>query len=204
MWMGLLIAWGEKGSRCAIWKVKVILNGPIWVDTHNLAYPQIMEVSLPLDWRFWRRDWETMLSRSWTLLVAGNELPTLQILPTWRFLTKIARLLLHTETPDGSVVPIWEEADVANVVVLKDIMASRRNANDVELYYTRIPITAERPPDFADLNELIDVVVRTDSSNTPIVVNCQLGRGRSTLTSVSIRFGNIILTGPFYWSACLR
>lgn len=96
------------------------------------------------------------------------------------------------------MVPIWEEADVANVVVLKDIMASRRNANDVELYYTRIPITAERPPDFADLNELIDVVVRTDSSNTPIVVNCQLGRGRSTLTSVSIRFGNIILTGPFY------
>lgn len=96
-----------------------------------------------------------------------------------------SRLLLHTETPDGSIVPIWEEVRSENVVVLKDVMASRTTGNGVELYYSRIPITAERPPDFADLSELIDVVVRTDSTNTPIVVNCQLGRGRSTLTSVS-------------------
>lgn len=64
-------------------------------------------------------------------------------------------------------------------------MTARKTVADgVELYHTRIPITAERPPDFSDLSELIDVVVRTDASNTPIVVNCQLGRGRSTLASV--------------------
>lgn len=96
------------------------------------------------------------------------------------------RLLLHTESSDGSVIPIWEEVHNEDVAVLKDVMESRRSTEDgVELYHTRIPITAERPPDFSDMNELIDVVVRTDSSNTPIIVNCQLGRGRSTLTSVS-------------------
>ncbi|KII85117.1 hypothetical protein PLICRDRAFT_45241 [Plicaturopsis crispa FD-325 SS-3] len=96
------------------------------------------------------------------------------------------RLLLHTETPDGSVIPVWEEVQGENVAILKDIMAERKDVGDnCELYYTRIPITSERPPDFSDLSELIDIVVRTDST-TPIVVNCQLGRGRSTLTSIII------------------
>jgi protein-tyrosine phosphatase len=80
-------------------------------------------------------------------------------------------------------VPIWEEVQSEDVGVLKDIMT---NVSDdgFELCYFRIPITAERPPDFSDLSELMDIVVRFDSTNTPMVVNCQLGRGRSTLTSV--------------------
>jgi Inositol hexakisphosphate len=92
---------------------------------------------------------------------------------------------LHTETSDGTVVPVWEEVTEENILVLKDIMAARRDANGVDLYYNRVPITAEKPPDFADLSDLIDVVMRT-STSTPIVVNCQLGRGRSTLASVRI------------------
>uniref|UniRef100_A0A8H7Y3N0 Inositol hexakisphosphate-domain-containing protein n=1 Tax=Psilocybe cubensis TaxID=181762 RepID=A0A8H7Y3N0_PSICU len=93
------------------------------------------------------------------------------------------RLLLHTETSDGTVVPIWEEVQPENVVVLKDVMASRRDGKHISLQYNRIPITAEKPPDFSDLKDLIDVMVRA-SPNTPIVVNCQLGRGRSTLASI--------------------
>ncbi|CDO71831.1 hypothetical protein BN946_scf184939.g55 [Trametes cinnabarina] len=95
------------------------------------------------------------------------------------------RLLLHTETPDGSVVPIWEEVDPENVMVLKEVMAERRHVDDgVELSYARIPITAERPPDFTDLSELIEVMIRCNTSEVPIIINCQLGRGRSTLTAV--------------------
>ncbi|KAJ4477327.1 inositol hexakisphosphate-domain-containing protein [Lentinula aciculospora] len=93
------------------------------------------------------------------------------------------KLLLHSETQDGTLVPVWEDVDSVNVVVLRDIMESRRDTFGVELVYDRIPITAERPPDFSDLNELIDVVLRC-SNDTPIVVNCQLGRGRSTLASI--------------------
>ncbi|THG97465.1 hypothetical protein EW026_g4541 [Hermanssonia centrifuga] len=93
------------------------------------------------------------------------------------------RLLLHTETPDGSVIPVWEEVNSEDVSVLKDVMASRKQLKGgAELRYVRIPITAERPPDFSDLTELIDVAVR--NPNVPIVINCQLGRGRSTMTSV--------------------
>ncbi|KAK2460946.1 hypothetical protein APHAL10511_007416 [Amanita phalloides] len=93
------------------------------------------------------------------------------------------RLLLHTETPDGAVVPVWEEVQTGDVMVLKDIMASRQYEDGVQLQYARIPMTAERPPDFSDLNELIGVSLRV-SRDTPIVLNCQLGRGRSTLASI--------------------
>lgn len=93
------------------------------------------------------------------------------------------RVLLHTETADGAVIPVWEEVQPEDVAVLKDIMESRKDADSMVLQYHRIPITAEKPPDFTDLSELIDVVLRT-SMNTPIVVNCQLGGGRSTLASI--------------------
>ncbi|KAF8657553.1 hypothetical protein AX16_002190 [Volvariella volvacea WC 439] len=99
------------------------------------------------------------------------------------------RVLLHTETPDGSVVPIWEEVQPEDVVVLKDIMTSRGSHSSntssslPNLKYYRIPITSEKPPDFSDLHELIGVVLRANH-DTPIVVNCQLGRGRSTMASI--------------------
>ena len=97
------------------------------------------------------------------------------------------RLLLHTETPDGSVIPVWEEVESENVSVLKDIMAARRHIDDgTELLYARVPITAERPPDFTDLSDLIDLMVRNSASRAPIVINCQLGRGRSTMTAVGL------------------
>lgn len=94
-------------------------------------------------------------------------------------------MLLHTETPDGTVVPVWEEVHADNVMVLKDVMASRSNSRDDVLQYSRVPITAEKPPDYGDIQDLIRIVLRA-GANTPIVVNCQLGRGRSTLASVRV------------------
>ncbi|PPQ64143.1 hypothetical protein CVT24_008773 [Panaeolus cyanescens] len=93
------------------------------------------------------------------------------------------RLLLHTETADGAVVPVWEDVHPEDVVVLKDIMSASEHTQGLSLQYTRIPITAEKPPDYSDLKALIEVVLRT-SPDTPIVVNCQLGRGRSTLATI--------------------
>ena len=93
-------------------------------------------------------------------------------------------ILLHTETSDGSVVPIWDEVEPKDIAVPKDIMSSR--VSEVEIAYTRIPITSERPPDFSDIESLVDVVVRNYSERTPIVLNCQLGRGRSTIASIVV------------------
>jgi hypothetical protein len=115
----------------------------------------------------------------------------------------VSSLLLHTETSDGSVIPIWEDVAPENVVTLADLMASRRDAGDgVQVQYKRIPITAERPPDFIDLSDLMEVVIRSHATETPIVVNCQLGRGRSTLISVSKAAGvaSVVLLFRFCFS----
>lgn len=69
---------------------------------------------------------------------------------------------------------------------MKDVMsACKASYDDVDVFYRRVPITAERSPDFSDFGELFAVMLSPNMSHTPIVVNDQLGRGRSTLTSVS-------------------
>ncbi|KAJ1307486.1 hypothetical protein OPQ81_001585 [Rhizoctonia solani] len=94
------------------------------------------------------------------------------------------RILLHTENADGSVLPIWDEADPKDIAVPKDVMSAQ--VDEIEIAYKRIPITSERPPDFSDIEALADVVIRTDSERTPIILNCQLGRGRSTVASIVV------------------
>ncbi len=36
------------------------------------------------------------------------------------------------------------------------------------------------------VQRLLDLMLRTDHERTPIVLNCQLGRGRSTITSIIV------------------
>jgi len=71
------------------------------------------------------------------------------------------------------------------VLSLKDIMTRKKHSHGVELQFTRIPITAERAPDPVDMSEMLEHVMRLDEG-TPIVLNCQLGRGRSTMASIII------------------
>ncbi|CAE6515835.1 unnamed protein product [Rhizoctonia solani] len=94
------------------------------------------------------------------------------------------RILLHTENADGTVVPVWDEVDPKDIAVPKDTMSAQ--VDGIEIAYKRIPVTSERPPDFSDIEALADVVIRTDSERTPIILNCQLGRGRSTVASVVV------------------
>lgn len=47
-------------------------------------------------------------------------------------------------------------------------------------------MTAEKPPDFSDISELLSAVLQANVERQPIVLNCQLGRGRSTMTAVLI------------------
>lgn len=97
------------------------------------------------------------------------------------------RLLLHTETHDGSVIPVWEDVRPDSVEALREIMAHRVETEDgTRVHYRRIPITSERPPDFSDLSDLMEVVSRVHSTGTPIILNDQLGRGRSTIASVRV------------------
>ena len=90
------------------------------------------------------------------------------------------RILVHKERDDGVVVPVWEAVQPENVLTLRSAMSSVKIPFD----YHRVPMTAEREPDAADALDLVVLASRTPDG--PLLVNCQLGRGRSTLASVAL------------------
>jgi hypothetical protein len=58
------------------------------------------------------------------------------------------RVLLHTESADKDVVPVWETLEPSDVHSLREVMddvAARSQA--VDLKFVRIPITSESSPD---------------------------------------------------------
>lgn len=58
------------------------------------------------------------------------------------------RILLHTETADGDVVPTWESVDKSNVASMREIMDdAETSAQDIHLSFVRVPITSESSPD---------------------------------------------------------
>lgn len=65
------------------------------------------------------------------------------------------RLLLHSETDSGDVTPLWETIiSASSVKTLKEVMADvaikMGLTEEGSFEYVRIPITAERAPDFSD------------------------------------------------------
>lgn len=100
------------------------------------------------------------------------------------------RILLHTETDDGAIIGMWESATPNAIKTLREIMDEKSNViiggpEKYQLDFRRQPITAEKAPDFEDIKDLIGIVSDAEP-NSPFIVNCQLGRGRSTLTMVCI------------------
>lgn len=123
------------------------------------------------------------------------------------------RLLLHTES-HGDIYAVWEDVNPESVNNIKEIMASRQSTpTGVRIQYHRVPITAEqvqgflyvihlnslmwnkKAPDFSDISELLRVVIESNLSDTPIILNDQLGRGRSTMATVFELFKR----SNYYW-----
>ncbi|GAA5911266.1 hypothetical protein JCM6882_004080 [Rhodosporidiobolus microsporus] len=113
------------------------------------------------------------------------------------------RILVATETDDGSVHPVWEtvasdaegqgegegeEGWETQVKTLREVMDQvGKEVCGERFRFIRVPITAEASPDFHDLREIIETVSSLDLNESAIIVNDQLGRGRTTRTLVIIR-----------------
>ncbi|KAK4703550.1 hypothetical protein P7C70_g2674, partial [Phenoliferia sp. Uapishka_3] len=97
------------------------------------------------------------------------------------------RLLLHTEAERGAVHPVWEVVEhESSIKTLREIMDDIGKKMGIDAMYRRIPITAEKSPDFSDVKEIVEMVAKLDVERTAVIVNCQLGRGRSTRAQVLI------------------
>ncbi len=100
------------------------------------------------------------------------------------------RILLHGESEDGNIVPIWEDCLPEAVSTIKEVIQVVQNEEkddlnfdglkSVQIEYFRVPITAEKPPDVIDIDLLVRIMTRFNLEKSSILVNCQMGSGRST------------------------
>uniref|UniRef100_A0A0K3CRK6 BY PROTMAP: gi/472580415/gb/EMS18219.1/ metal ion binding protein [Rhodosporidium toruloides NP11] gi/647403677/emb/CDR49761.1/ RHTO0S32e00298g1_1 [Rhodosporidium toruloides] n=1 Tax=Rhodotorula toruloides TaxID=5286 RepID=A0A0K3CRK6_RHOTO len=99
------------------------------------------------------------------------------------------RILVANEADDGSVNPVWEAVEGENQVkTLREVMDAVGKDECGEVFrFIRVPITAEKFPEFSDLRDIIETVTELDMDESAIVVNDQLGRGRTTRTLVIIK-----------------
>ena len=109
------------------------------------------------------------------------------------------KILLHSETSLGTVVPTWEDLRQDAILTLNAAMAVLGNeaqnipiqnpeyAVPVSLTYYRVPTTSESIPEPSHFDHLISIISKVDLSSTGIILNCQIGLGRSTYgTGLSI------------------
>ena len=100
------------------------------------------------------------------------------------------RILLHGESEDGNIVPIWEDCLPEAVSTIKEVIQVVQNEEKddnnldglgiVQIEYFRVSITAEKPPDVIDIDLMVRIMTRVNLEKSSIIVNCQMGSGRST------------------------
>ncbi|OZJ03826.1 hypothetical protein BZG36_03823 [Bifiguratus adelaidae] len=111
------------------------------------------------------------------------------------------RILLHSETSNGEVVPIWEDVSPENILTFKEVMeqvqfdteitedsdTANEDHHAMKVNYKRVPITAEQPPELRDFDEIVQLIGHLDLRDARIIVNCQIGLGRSTVgTAIAV------------------
>eukprot|EP00510_Aplanochytrium_minuta_P003951 CAMPEP_0184019890 /NCGR_PEP_ID=MMETSP0954-20121128/9022_1 /TAXON_ID=627963 /ORGANISM="Aplanochytrium sp, Strain PBS07" /LENGTH=624 /DNA_ID=CAMNT_0026301645 /DNA_START=72 /DNA_END=1947 /DNA_ORIENTATION=+ len=102
--------------------------------------------------------------------------------------------LLHDEDDIG-LTPVWENVDTRpesnGIMTPRDLYAAIRKELNVDVMAFRVPITDEQAPKLSDYDRLISIA-RKIPENAHIVVNCQMGRGRTTT-------GLVVVSALRYW-----
>jgi hypothetical protein len=100
------------------------------------------------------------------------------------------RILLHGEDKEGNVLTTWEEVNVNDVMTVREVMHtiasevieefvssnsdsdnfSIKRSNENVLDYHRVPITAEKPPEWTDFDEIRSLISSTDLSKTALIM----------------------------------
>ncbi|RCH91776.1 hypothetical protein CU097_012255, partial [Rhizopus azygosporus] len=113
------------------------------------------------------------------------------------------RILLHGEDSNGNVLSSWEDVDIQDIMTVREVMEfaalevrqtydssdddsdnTKQPAVSNILEYYRVPITAEKAPEWRDIDDLQALVTGVDHSKTAIIMNDQVGLGRSTTGTI--------------------
>ncbi|KAI9351265.1 inositol hexakisphosphate-domain-containing protein [Obelidium mucronatum] len=83
-----------------------------------------------------------------------------------------SKILVHSEQ-DNSIHPVWEECTPEYVLTVRDVVELLKNEGHPIDYY-RVPLTAERAPDAAEMDDLVRILSTIDLHNTAIPLNYQV------------------------------
>ncbi|KAI8809960.1 inositol hexakisphosphate-domain-containing protein [Cladochytrium replicatum] len=106
------------------------------------------------------------------------------------------QILLHGEVEGGKLIANWEDCKSSNIHTIREVFEVVKNeldgetiptaANQGRIMYYRSPVTAERPPDESDFDYLVQILTSVNVKQASIVLNCQMGMGRSTTGTVIV------------------
>ena len=97
------------------------------------------------------------------------------------------KLLIHSEAEDGSIGCEW--LSIHQVQTPREAFEScKEQATEAtEFSYHRIPITAEHAPEPRNFDDIFNLVKTHYTPSTQFILNCQLGKGRSTLGMIAVQ-----------------
>ncbi len=93
------------------------------------------------------------------------------------------KILLHEETPDGKTVARWVDVDEKSVKTTAEVFEGLKKEG-YKVDYKRIPISDEKRPEAKDFDEIVQRMKDVDP-DTPVIFNCQAGRGRTTTALIA-------------------
>lgn len=93
------------------------------------------------------------------------------------------KILLHEETPDGKSVARWVDVDEKSVKTTSEVFEGLKKEG-YKVDYKRIPISDEKRPEAKDFDEIVQRMKDVDP-DTPVIFNCQAGRGRTTTALIA-------------------
>lgn len=92
------------------------------------------------------------------------------------------RILLHGESPDGSVTQDWVSITPDQVQTPTEVF-NQMKAEGYKVDYARIPVTDEQTPENQDFDALLQRITGL-GEGTKMIFNCHAGRGRTTTAMV--------------------
>ncbi|KAJ3335694.1 hypothetical protein HDU93_004652 [Gonapodya sp. JEL0774] len=94
------------------------------------------------------------------------------------------RVLLHGETPEGTISAHWEDVRDDDVLTPREVATRLQQEEGCPISYYRVPVTAENPPEIGDFEMILRLIATSDLREVAFVLNCQVGLGRSTTGTV--------------------
>ncbi|ETO26326.1 hypothetical protein RFI_10812, partial [Reticulomyxa filosa] len=117
------------------------------------------------------------------------DLEALETRLKWDVLSEARRMgnvLVHREFEYQKLAPCWEAISVDTVETSKELYSKLQEVEGYPVQYYRVAVPPETSWECYHFDQVSDIVLRHIFDSPLFVINCQMGRGRSTLATIIV------------------